>query len=163
MSSRVHSDRMISGEQWSTNSSVERPQLDITQGYDDTSFPKLFIDVYKHSFRGLKSARQSIDLIVQTFIEQYNSWIACKNSMVSHVQAVTEWKYEKTFEPFVLIMGAFTSMNKQLLALQNKAWVADANEVGHFIETWWCIWSRHGGPEKSISLRHMGGRWEGIW
>lgn len=59
--------------------------------------------------------------------------------MVSHVQAVTEWKYEKTFEPFVMIMGAFTSMNKQLLALQNKAWVADANEVGHFIETWWCI------------------------
>lgn len=51
-----------------------------------------------------------------------------------------EWQYEETFEQFTVLMGAFTSMNRQLLALQNKDWVADANEVDNFIETWWCLY-----------------------
>ena len=38
-------------------------------------------------------------------------------------------------------MGALTSMNEQLLALQKKAWVADANEAEYFVETWWHIHS----------------------
>lgn len=54
-------------------------------------------------------------------------------------QAVAEWKYEETFEKFKALLGAFTSMNKQLLALQNKNWIADANEVDYFLKTWWCI------------------------
>lgn len=52
-----------------------------------------------------------------------------------------EWKYKETFKQFELLTAAITFMNKKLLVLQNKAWVANAKEVEECIETWLYIYS----------------------
>lgn len=131
------SDRMLSGKHLPPEPRVESPEFDLTQGPGNTSLQKLLIDVYKHSFKVTQKRNAKYLPIVKVFDEQYDGWIEYNKSLVG--PAVAEWKFKETFLQFRVLLGALTSMNKQLLALQNKDWIADADEVDDFIETWYCM------------------------
>ena len=133
---------MFSRKEFSTNSCPDSPPFDLTHSDGDTFCHKLFIDVYKHIFE-VAQKRCAKYFAYFASIQQTVPRLAC--SKVRHGQAVAEWKCEKTFEKFQILMGALNSMNEQILALQKKAWVADANEVDYFIQLWWHIYD--GGRE----------------
>lgn len=75
--------------------------------------------------------------IVEAFSKQYNGWRAYQKSLIG--QAVAEREGRESFRKFKALIGALGSINKQLLALQDKDWVAETNEVAYFIENWWII------------------------
>lgn len=54
--------------------------------------------------------------------------------MVHNGQAVVEGNYEELFQKLDELTGALSTMQSTLLALQNKAWVADAKEVSHSLK-----------------------------
>ena len=139
------SDHVFSRKEFSTTSCPDSPPFNLTHSYGDTFCHKLFIDVYKHIFKVAQKRCAKYLPILQAFNKQYRGWLACQRSKVRHGQAVAEWKCEKTFEKFQILMGVLNSMNEQILALQKKAWVADANEVDYFIQLWWHIYD--GGRE----------------
>ena len=130
------SNRMLSGKGYSTDERAESPEFDIIQGHGDTTFHKLFIEIFKDSFMVAQKRSDKYMPILEAFDQQYSRWIAYKESMVCQEQALAEWKYEETFKQFRVVVSALNSVNVQLVALQNKAWIADANEVENLIETW---------------------------
>ena len=123
---------MLSGKELSTDPRVESPQFDISDCYGDTAFQNLFIKVYKHSFKVIQRRLAKYVPVLEEFKKQYHAW---KGSTVRHGQAVPEWKFKETFEDFPFLIGAFDDMDKQLHALQEKAWVADTKDVDIFIKT----------------------------
>ena len=96
------------------------------------SLHKLLVDVYKHSFKVIEKRNAKYLPIVEVFDKQYDGWIKHNESMVG--LAVAEWKFRETYLQFEVLMGALTFMNKQLLALQNKDWIADADELDGLLE-----------------------------
>lgn len=128
---------MLSEKQLPTDPRVESPEFDLTQGPGNTSLRKLLIDVYKHSFKMTQKRNAKYLPIVKVFDKQYDGWIKYNKSMVG--PAAAEWIFKETFLQFRVLLGVFTFMNKQLLAPQNKDWIADADEVDDFIEVWYCI------------------------
>lgn len=128
---------MISGKQLPTDPRVESPEFELTQCPSNTSLGKLLVDVYKHSFKMIQKRNAKYLPIVDVFDEQYHGWIDHNKSMFG--PAVAEWKFSETFSQFEILLGAIDFMNKQLLALQNKDWIADADEVDGLMKTWYCI------------------------
>lgn len=61
--------------------------------------------------------------------------------MVRNKQIVVEQNYKELFQKFDGLTGGLSTMQRTILALQNKALVADAKEVDQFIETWFFIYS----------------------
>lgn len=131
------SNRMISGKQLPTDSRVESPESELTQGPGNTSLHKLLVDVYKHSFKVIQNRNEKYLPIMKIFDEQYNSWIKHNKSMVG--PAVAGWKFREISLQFEVLLGAFTFMNKQPFALQNNDWIADADEVDGLMKAWYCI------------------------
>lgn len=133
------SNRMLSGNEVSIDERAESPEFDISQSYGDTTFHTLFIEIFKHSFMLAQKRSRKYMPVLEAFDQQYSRWIAHKESMDCQQQALAEWKHKETFEQFRVIISALASMNQQLVALQNKAWVADSKEMEHLISTWWII------------------------
>ena len=111
---------------------VDSPQFDMTLSYGDITFHKLFIQVYKHSFKLARKRHSKYWPILQKF--------HLKFEMVHSGQAVVEWEYEELFEKFDNLTAALSVMQRNLHALQNKAWVADTKEIDQFIQGWFYIY-----------------------
>ena len=128
------SDRMISGKQLPTDPRVESPEFELTEGPGNTSLRKLLVDVYKHSYKLIQKRNANYLPILTIFDEQYRGWFKHNESMVG--PAVAESKFRETFLQLEVLLAAITVMNKQLLALQNKDWIADVDEVDGLMKTW---------------------------
>ena len=135
------SDHMLSGKEPSTDERIESPQFDITQGFGDVSFQKLFKEIFHFSFQKVQKREAKYWPIVKAFNKQYSSWLAHQESMRLQGRAAAEWKFGETFKQFRTWLGALSIMKKKLIALESKAWVPDPNEVDSLIETWWFIYT----------------------
>lgn len=60
-------NHVLSGKEPSTDERVESPQFDITQGYGDVSFQKLFIEIFQFSFQKVQKHEAIYWPIVEAF------------------------------------------------------------------------------------------------
>lgn len=108
------------------------------ESLDDTSLHKLFIDIFKYTFKVAWKRNEKYWPILEEFNKQYHGLIAHKKSMG---QTVEEWKFEETFEELKISIGAFAKMNKVLLVFRKNGWVLSAMEVRNIIKIWSYIYN----------------------
>lgn len=104
---------------------------------------------------------RSIGLFLREFSEQYCDLIAQEESLVSLGKPVSEWKHKETFKQFQILMGAFATYEQNATQISEKCLGSQhhGSKLSHRdLVVYPC--DRHGGPEKSTSLRHMGERCE---
>ena len=134
---REFSDHVVSGK--GKDSSTD--EIDLTQSLGDVSLQKLFKEIFHFSFQKVQKREAKYGPIAKAFIQQYSRWLAHQKSMGLQGRAQAEWRYGETFDYFREWMQASKIMNEKLIALENKAWVLDPNEVDSLIETWWFIYN----------------------
>lgn len=76
---------------------------------------------------------------LQAFNQQYACQKALKKYISYKQQVLAEQKYKETFQQFDLVVSTLSSMNKQLVVLQNKAWIANTKIMEHLISIQWVI------------------------
>lgn len=81
------SKRVLSGNEVIIDERAEIPEFDISQGHGDTTFHKLFIEIFNYSFM---VAQKHSKKYMEAFDQHHSRWIAHKESMGCQKQALTE-------------------------------------------------------------------------